>query len=533
MTDFLQEWPNLLVRWVHVIAAIMWIGDSFLFMWLDSHLSAPSKPRDGDVAGELWMTHSGGFYEVVKRRSLKSGEMPPALYWFKWESYTTWLSGILLLVIVYYLSAEAYLIDKTVADLSPAVAIAISIGALPVVFVFYDLLWRTPLARSQQAFAVVGLGIIVGLAYLYTHLFSGRAAFLQLGATLGTLMSANVFFRIIPAQKHMLAATKAGTKVDTSYGLRAKGRSIHNHYLTLPVLFTMLSNHFPSTYGNSLNWVVLTLLFVFGISLKYVMNFRGRSPWLVWVSLVGSLAGAVFLTRPVHAAPKVSDALANHPEVSFAQVNAIVQARCVTCHQPKTTHPMFPAPPNGVLLDTPEAISKHAARIFFRTVETKTMPLANLTDMTEEERRVIGTWFAQGANVSAVGGKSTVAMAAVEAGVAASPATDAGATPSDAGARAATPAELAQQRFASICATCHGAAGNGQGPAAAGLTTKPRDYSDAQWQKSVTDEELKKIILEGGPAVGKSPLMPPNPDLRDKPEVVAELVKIVRGFGPK
>jgi hypothetical protein len=251
MYAFFAEWLNLLVRWVHVIAAIMWIGDSFLFMWLDSHLTAPSRPREGDVAGELWMTHSGGFYEVVKRRSFAQGEMPATLYWFKWESYTTWLTGFLLLVIVFHLNGASLLIDPSVHPLTPVQATAISLGLLPLCYGLYELLWRTPLARNNRVFAAVGLVLITGLAYVLTQLFSARGAFLQMGAILGTIMSANVFFRIIPAQRHMLAMTREGRPVDTSYGVRAKGRSIQNHYMTLPVLFTMLSNHFPSTYGSS------------------------------------------------------------------------------------------------------------------------------------------------------------------------------------------------------------------------------------------------------------------------------------------
>ncbi len=340
----LLDWLNLLVRWVHVIAAIMWIGDSFLFMWLDSHLTAPSRPRDGDVVGELWMTHSGGFYEVVKRKTLAQHELPAKLYWFKWESYTTWLSGFSLLCIVYYGGGAAFLVDRSVSDLSQAQATALSLALLPTGYLVYELLWATPLAKHQGALAGVGAGLLVGLAWALTHVFSGRGAYLQLGAMMATVMAANVFFRIIPSQRHMIAATTAGTPVDPRYGLRAKGRSIHNHYLTLPVLFTMLSNHFPSTYGHAQAWLVLTALGVFGVSLKYVMNFRARAHPLALASLGGSLLGFLFLTSPSKAGLPGLEGYASAPPVSFATVDAVLQARCVTCQSTCWRWPLTPCP---------------------------------------------------------------------------------------------------------------------------------------------------------------------------------------------
>jgi uncharacterized membrane protein len=397
MYAFFAEWLNLLVRWVHVIAAIMWIGDSFLFMWLDSHLTAPSRPREGDVAGELWMTHSGGFYEVVKRRSFAQGEMPATLYWFKWESYTTWLTGFLLLVIVFHLNGASLLIDPSVHPLTPVQATAISLGLLPLCYGLYELLWRTPLARNNRVFAAVGLVLITGLAYVLTQLFSARGAFLQMGAILGTIMSANVFFRIIPAQRHMLAMTREGRPVDTSYGVRAKGRSIQNHYMTLPVLFTMLSNHFPSTYGSSRPWLVLGLLFIVGVGLKYVMNFRARTPPVMWGGAALALLAVVVLTRP--AADPALERLAGGQEVEFEEVASVIQTRCATCHAARPSSPMFTAPPQGVALDTPDTLRTHAERIFVRTVATRTMPLGNVTGMTEEERALVGAWFTQGAKV--------------------------------------------------------------------------------------------------------------------------------------
>jgi uncharacterized membrane protein len=511
MSAFAQEWLNLLVRWVHVIAAIMWIGDSFLFMWLDSHITAPTRVRDGDVAGELWMTHSGGFYEVVKRKSLGKDEMPPTLYWFKWESYTTWLSGFLLLVIVFHLNGAALLIDPAVRALTDWQAIAISIGLLPIAYGLYELLWMTPLSKDNRAFGVVGLGLITALAFGLTHVFSARGAFLQVGATLGTIMAANVFFRIIPAQRHMLAMTRAGQPVDTRYGLRAKGRSIQNHYLTLPVLFTMLSNHFPSVYGAPRPWLVLALLFVFGAGLKYVMNKRADTPAPMWLGTAVALGVVIFLTRTAGIGDAL-DAYKNKPTVTFATVNAIVQARCVTCHAPHPSNPMFSGPPQGVTFDTPANIGRHADRLFVRAVVTRTMPLGNMTGMTDEERTMLGAWFAQGANVNAEG--------AAQLAITAPP------TP-----MIAAGGDKAASYFKVVCTPCHGAQGMGNGPASKMLNPKPRNFTDAAWQKSVTDEHIKKIILEGGAAVGKSDVMPANPALANDPATLESLVKMVRGFG--
>ncbi len=519
MPAHVQEWLNLLVRWAHVIAAIMWIGDSFLFMWLDSHLSRPTRQREGAVVGELWMTHSGGFYEVVKRKSLGRDELPPNLYWFKWESYTTWISGFLLLVIVYQLNGAALLVDPAVSSLTHGQAVAISLAILPTAFLVYELLWRTPLAKNQRVFGVVGLGLITGLAWALTQIFSARGAFLMVGATLGTVMAANVFFRIIPAQKHMLAMTREGKPVDTSYGQRAKGRSIQNHYLTLPVLFTMVSNHFPSTYGHSQPWLVLALLIVFGAGLKYVMNHRTRTHPVAAGGTVLALATVLFLARPVSPADAAALAYQSRPQVSFATVKAIVDARCTSCHAAHPSSPMFPAAPLGIALESPEDLRRHAERVFVRATATRTMPLANMTGMTDEERELLGAWFVQGAEVNAPGPVQLVAAPPAAAALAAGATGSAGAP------------QGPEPTFQSLCASCHGAAGKGDGVAAAALTPRPRNFSDPQWQKSVTDAQIRKAILEGGLSVGKSPLMPPNPTLAEKPQTLDALVRQIRSFG--
>lgn len=507
MSPAVQEWLNLAVRWAHVIAAIMWIGDSFLFMWLDSQLRKPDRSLQGDVVGELWMAHSGGFYEVVKRKSLDA--LPPKLHWFKWESYTTWITGFLLLIIVYYLGGRAMMLDAG-SSLSHGAAVGISLGLLAGTVLVYDLLCRTPLVKDNRLFGAVGLALLTGAAYGISRYFTPRAAFLQVGAMLGTMMASNVFFRIIPAQKHMLAATREGRPVDTSYGMRAKQRSTHNHYVTLPVLFTMLSNHFPSMYGHKYPWAILGLLFVTGAGAKYIMNFRLRTHPVVLIGTAGALAAVVVMTAPKALA--IDPSYAEGPKVSFATAQMIVQTRCVTCHSEKPTNPSFAAPPSGVMLDSPERIAAYAPRIFVRAVETRTMPLGNLTFITDEERKLLGAWVAQGADVTAPGPVDIPAPAANNKTYSSS-------------------AEEARAIFAERCTPCHGPEGRGNGPSSGALNPKPRNYHDQGWQQQATDAGISKAILEGGAAVGKSSVMPANPDLVKKPEVVGELVQIIRAFG--
>lgn len=394
MPAFLHEWLNVIVRWAHIVAAIMWIGDSFLFMWLDSHLSKTLlKPREGDVVGELYMTHSGGFYEVVKRKTLRKEDLPPTLYWFKWESYSTWITGFLLILIVYWLGGRAMLVEST-SSLSYGAAVALSLGGLAAAVVAYDLMTRTPLAGSMRVFGIAGLLLTVVTTWALLHVFSPRAVFLQVGAMLGTVMASNVFFRIIPAQKKMLAATAAGEAVDPSPGLRAKLHSTHNHYLTLPVLFLMLSNHFPSLYGHELSWLILGLLCVAGVGIKLAMNKRTQTHPVFLIGTLAAILSAATLTVPRAQAAASS---ASGPPVAYAQVRTILDARCTSCHADKPTNPAFGAPPVGVKLESAADTVAHKERILARAVHTKTMPLGNMTGMTDDEREVLGRWIAQGA----------------------------------------------------------------------------------------------------------------------------------------
>jgi uncharacterized membrane protein len=385
------EWLGALARWVHVIAAIMWIGDSLLFMWLDSTLEPPSKPRDGDIQGEIWLVHSGGFYEVVKRRSLRPEELPRNLYWFKWQAYSTWISGMFLLAVVYWLGGGALLVESG-SKLSHGWAVAVSVGVLAAGWLVYDFACRSPLGQYPRALTAL-LAVTLGAAVFgLTHVFGARAAWLLTGAMIGTIMVSNVAHVIVPGQRRMLAQTRAGEPVDTGPGKLAKYRSTHNHYLTLPVLFMMLSQHFPSGYGHPLSWLVLVLVCVIGVVLKYVMNFRTRSDWRVVALGVAALVAAVVMTARPGGTRAAATAAFSAP-VPEAQAFAIVQRRCTTCHSEHPSNPSFPEAPSGVKLDTPERLRAMAPRVQVRAIETKTMPLGNLTGMTDAERDTLGSWL--------------------------------------------------------------------------------------------------------------------------------------------
>jgi uncharacterized membrane protein len=388
------EWLGALLRAVHVLAAILWIGDSFLFMWMDSSLEQPRKAREGAVVGEMWMVHSGGFYEVVKRRSLAPAEMPPNLYWFKWQAYSTWISGAFLLAVVYWLGGGALLVDSG-SRLSPGVAVLVSAGTLVAGWLVYDAACRSPLRRRPTLLVVLLSLAFAAAVFGLTRVFGARAAWLEAGALLGTVMAANVWRVIIPGQARMLAQTRAGEPVDTAPGVLAKERSTHNHYLTLPVLFLMLSQHFPAGYGHPLGWLVLLLVCGAGVALKYVMNARARSDWRAVTAGALALVAAIVLTaRPAPGAVAGGRA-ALSVDVPDEQAFAIVERRCVNCHAERPSNPAFPQPPSGVMLDRPDRVRALAPRVQVRAVETRTMPLGNLTGMTDAERDTLGAWLAR------------------------------------------------------------------------------------------------------------------------------------------
>jgi uncharacterized membrane protein len=392
MTNWLGDWANLLLRWTHFIAGIAWIGSSFYFIWLDRALTPPTAPRRS-VEGDLWMVHSGGFYQVEKRRP-DPGEVPPVLHWFKYEALFTWITGIALLVLVYYLSS-AYLLDPSISRIGRGTAILLGIGLLAGGWVLYDSIWRSPLVRRPWVGVALSLVLLGAVTIVLCRLLSGRAAFMHVGSLLGTLMVANVWMRILPAQQQMLDATRAGRPADFTLGERAKQRSVHNSYMTFPLLFIMLSNHYPATYASPRNWLVLFLLFIAGAAVRHAMIGRGRASRWAFLPAAFALAAAVFFSVPkTAAAPAVTD---DKALPSFATVRVIIAQRCQPCHSQIQSDRSFGPAPGGITFDTPESIARLAERIRVRVVETQTMPLANRTDMTPEERLVLARWITAGA----------------------------------------------------------------------------------------------------------------------------------------
>jgi uncharacterized membrane protein len=393
-----SEVLDVVFRWAHLIAGIMWIGNSMLFNWLDRNLVPPPRDEAHELSqGTIHVVHSGAFYEIEKKL-LRPGEMPAQLHWFKWQNGITWLTGMSLLVVVYFMNGAAFLVDPSVRALSPAAAIAISLGSLVVGWVVYDGLWRVLGNRPRLAGAVL-IALLFAAAYGFTLVFSGRAAYIETGVLMGTMMTGNVWMVIIPSQRELIAATKAGREQDKALSLRAKQRSIHNNYLTFPLLFIMLSNHFPSTYGSHLNWLILFAVMVGGAGVRHFMNVRydvPRRPWLAPALAVGaaSLAAMVILTH-ISTPP----AFAVKGDVDFAQAQDIMVHRCIPCHSAKPADALFPVAPANVVFDTAERIQAMAPRIKDRAVVNKTMPFLNRTGMTEEERAQLGKWIDSGAKL--------------------------------------------------------------------------------------------------------------------------------------
>jgi uncharacterized membrane protein len=392
------EWLNLAVRWLHVIAGIAWIGSSFYFVHLDSSL----KPRAGlpeGTAGEAWQVHGGGFYHMVKYL-VAPARMPDDLTWFKWEAYTTWLSGFALLIIVYYFSAELYMIDRSVLDLPAWGAVAISIVGLTLGWLVYDGLCKSPLGRNDAAlFAVLFLYLVV-LAYGFTHVFSGRGAYMQMGALTGTMMVANVFLIIIPNQRKVVADLIAGRKPDPALGAAAKQRSMHNSYLTLPVVFVMISNHYPLAFASRWNWLIFGLVLVVGAAIRHFFIIRHRglpSPWWAWGVATAGMVGIVFLSAAKPVGPSAAAEAPAMAPANFAQAQDIVLGRCSMCHAEEPAWDGVPVPPKGVMLDTPERIRLYARDIALQAVMTHAMPPGNVTEITPEERQLLASWIEAGA----------------------------------------------------------------------------------------------------------------------------------------
>ena len=396
LESHLLEWLNIVVRLLHITFGIAWIGASFYFVFLENALNRTHNVRD-ELAGNLWAVHGGGFYYLEKYK-VAPKVIPRELHWFKYEAYFTWLTGFSLLVVVYYFNASGMLIDPQVLNLSTAAAVSIGVGSFAVAWVIYDQLCKTALVRHQLWFAAVGLVILTGFAWFYCHVFSARAAYLHFGAMLGTLMVANVFYVIIPGQKAMVKAATEGRPVDPAYGKRSLARSLHNNYFTLPVLFVMVSNHFPSTFGHSYPWAVLIGITIGTAGVKHWLNLREKHQESGWVLPLSAamLLGVAFVTAPATQATGAAS-LANATPVHIGQVVSIVQARCVQCHSSNPTDDVFKTAPNGVKYDTPQDIIRLKDKILQRVVITRTMPQNNKTHITQEERDMIGAWIAQGA----------------------------------------------------------------------------------------------------------------------------------------
>jgi len=394
LTSVITEWASLIFRWLHVVAAIGWIGSSFYFIHLDLSLKKRTGLPDG-VSGDAWQVHGGGFYNIVKYLVAPS-RMPDELTWFYWEAYATWLSGFALVIIVYYLDAELFLVDKSVMDLTPLQAGAFSLVSLVLAWLLYEAACRTAFAKRELAFVITGYVFLVALTYAFTHVLSGRGAFNQIGAIIGTIMVANVFLTIVPNQRKTVAALIAGKEPDPALGLQGKQRSVHNNYLTLPVILLMISNHYPLLYATRYNWVIVAIVLALGPIIRHFYNSRhaGKgSPWWTW----GVAAAGMLAIAWLSAAGPRDSATGAVPTPNFKVVEEIVTSRCSMCHAAEPVWATIPSAPRGILLDEPDHIRRNARLIARNAVWSNAMPPGNVTDMTPDERRTLAAWIGAGA----------------------------------------------------------------------------------------------------------------------------------------
>lgn len=392
---------DLVGRWVHVIAGIMWVGNSLLFNWLDRSLTNAPSQRGRSAIGAIWLLHSGGFY-YVEKTTLAGERVPMPLHWFKWQAYTTWLSGMALLIVVYYFGGRAVLADPTVASLSHAAAVVVGLGAIVLGWALYESMQRfvAPTAPAA-ALAIWMIGLIV-IAFELTRLLSGRAAFLHAGAMLGTIMAGNVFCTIVPSQRELVASVERHGAADAAISARAKRVSIHNNYFTFPVIALMVSNHFAAIYGSRLSWVLLFALVAAGAGVRHVLNVRFT--FAGWRAVLGATIGASVIV--IYGLISIGNRSTNAPSsvamgpVTFDDARHVIDRRCAACHSAQPSDSTFGAGPAGVMFDTPEQIVARAARIRERAVVTRSMPPGNKTHITDVERAVLAAWIAQGARVS-------------------------------------------------------------------------------------------------------------------------------------
>ena len=396
MEAYLSEWLALMVRWFHVIAGVAWIGASFYFIWLDNHLREPPewKKQEG-IKGDLWAIHGGGIYEVAKYK-LGPKKMPRELHWFKWEAYSTLLSGLALLFVVYYLGSPGYLIDPAKADISTGAGIAIGLGTIIGVMVIYEALIRSALADNGKAFGLVLFAILLTVDWGLFQVFSGRGAYIHVGAVIGTIMVANVFLGIVPSQRALVNAINEGNEPDarvTRLAELAKLRSTHNNYLTLPIIFIMISNHYPMLYGHKYGWAILAAIGFITAFTRHYFNLKHRDIHRPSILLASAIMTVTLIWV---VAPTPAPAASGQPgtaAVSDETVSAIVETHCVTCHADSPTQPGFQSAPAGIKLDDLSLLAAHKAKVVQAAVSSQYMPLGNMTGMTEEEREQLGRWL--------------------------------------------------------------------------------------------------------------------------------------------
>ena len=393
-----SDWVHLIVRWIHIIVGVAWIGTSFYFNWLDSRL-VRDDPLHRDIEGYLWSVHSGGFYRIEKLKGPPK-KLPEVLHWFKWEAYTTWISGFALMVIVYYLNASSMMLNSNGIINDPYQAIFISLIFIFFSWFVYDFLCKNFQSEDQTLFVITGFLITFFLSYILTQIYGSRAAYIHVGAIIGTIMAANVFRVIIPAQKNLVLAAENNSDPDLNLSLEAKNRSIHNNYFTLPILFIMISSHFSFTYGNNYNWLILAIISIVGALTRHYFNLRNRQQYKVWI--LPTAAMLMFLLMIVSSLPilkkKNEISLASNQMISFTEVNNIIKYRCGVCHAKNPTFEGIEKAPKGVIYDTAKDIIKNLKKIKEQAIDSNVMPPGNLTGITPVEREKIGLWIEQGAN---------------------------------------------------------------------------------------------------------------------------------------
>jgi len=390
MEAHLYMWLSLLLRWSHFIVGIAWIGASFYFNWLENHLQRQNQSEG--TAGDLWAVHGGGFY-YLKKFAVTPGELPPTLHWFKWEAYATWISGMALLIVVFYWNAQTYMLNPAITGVTSSMAIGIGILSLLSSWIVYDVLCQSRLSRREWLLALFISAWFVLITWILTSWLSGRAAYIHVGAAIGTIMVANVFRVIIPGQKDLVNAVTENRQPDPAKGSKALQRSRHNNYLTLPVLFIMISSHYPATYGNTYNWLVLVVFSLLAVAIRHYFNIRHLPGFRAWplIPALLLLTGLIIATAPEpQPAPKPGETT---NAITTSQVFVIVQQRCLKCHSPVPDFPGFTSAPLGVELDNEQKLIQHAERVYQTVAIIRTMPLGNLTQITETERAQIAAWF--------------------------------------------------------------------------------------------------------------------------------------------